>query len=108
MDATSALEAKKGHIADKVLKAGVKVGLNHPHLYDAYYDDLDIEDVKPVKPVIDLEEESESFKERQKTLIGRATAARNRIASLRSNKSTSSDYGSTKKVKSKVKSSDPY
>lgn len=86
VDATSAEEAKKGHIADKVLRIGEKAGWHYPHLYDAYYDDIDLGGVKPRKRALDDDDDDEAFQERQKTHAARAKASQDRRESTRAGK----------------------
>jgi len=86
VDATSAEEAKKGHIADKVLRIGEKAGWNYPHLYDAYYDDIDLGGVKPKKRSLDDDDDDEAFKERKETHRARAEASQARKGSTRAGK----------------------
>ncbi|MFV8752462.1 DUF4157 domain-containing protein [Nannocystaceae bacterium ST9] len=50
IDATSAAEAAKGHILDKVNRMSRDNALNHPILYDCYYEDLGFGHT-PAKPV---------------------------------------------------------
>ncbi len=84
IDATSKSEALKGHISEKITRMGEDDALKHPHLYDTYYEDLDVTGAKPNVSL--LEEASTVYQEREKEMKRRIKMARARQASLRSTK----------------------
>jgi len=82
VDATSAAEATKGHISEKVTRVLPGDGRSHPHLYDCFYEDLNIPGGQPT-PHPD-EASSEIRMAREAELANRVKMREERQQSLRS------------------------
>lgn len=97
LDATSEAEALQGHISEKVTRMKQADAITHPHLFDVYYEDLDIGTATKL-PV----QGTGLTQARANKHADTAAASQNRIKSLRS-QTTTGGHGSKMTNKSGYK-----